>query len=464
MADLMETESQFDQATEKRSIYTIVFSWCVAIGVLIAVILVLSCDLGDKGIIILLPIAYAGCFFGFLPNRRYLDSICLSVINIVAVFRYILYPILIALTIERGGFYSFDRSIIWILLYEMVGVYCIIGLFAHKIGRAEKNRFENNVSIGIPNTALIAALVPIFIMFPSLLTRFTIGSGVAGLSSMIGSVEVVLTMGIWALFVFLITRVASMEKYRMLGLIWVVAISVYYVAFNAISGDDVKRWQIIACGLAMLYIAINLFSERKRIIVLFGVIGIVASIILGSMVKFGISGSVDSVIKEFFDIHHFTEYFGGMKNISSAMRVFSNHEGIHELRSLLTDLFSGVPVLSSLFNYNQDSVVALYQRSVGRTDIICPLTAQSVAYFGVIGAPALGMLMTYLAIVFNGMLNRTRSYYCAYVLIELSVWFSLFMALNTTIIMGKLWIRLIFLVLQRIDGMVTIKLKWGDEA
>ena len=368
---------------------------------------------------------------------------------------------IIALTIHNGGYYPFDKKCVWILIYEMIGVYLVIGLFAKKIPEPEKSRFQNSDCIGVPNSILAVSLLPICVIFPTLLTRFSVDSSVSKAASAIGVVEVVFSMGIWVAFVFLITRVANEKKYRTLCLIWAIAIAAYYVMFNSISGEDVKRWQIISCGMAMLYICINLFPERRNHIISFGIVGIIVSVVLGSLIKFGNEGSIINIAGQYFDVFHFTEYFGGMKNITTAMDLFSNNEKLQGTRSLFTDLFSGMPVVSSFFDYNTYSSVAMFEAHVMRTDVICPLTAQSIAHFGVLGAPIFGMAMAYMAIMFNKMLNETRSYYSAYVLIELVVWFSLFMALNTTIILGKMWIRLMFLLLQQIDRRTLLKFKWG---
>ena len=70
------------------------------------------------------------------------------------------------------------------------------------------------------------------------------------------------------------------------------------------------------------------------------------------------------------------------------------------------------------------------------------------------------MIMTFLAITFNSAVKKTGNLFSAYVLIELVVFFSLFMELNTSIILGKLWIRLLFLAMQPLDDRTKLKFIW----
>ena len=59
---------------------------------------------------------------------------------------------------------------------------------------------------------------------------------------------------------------------------------------------------------------------------------------------------------------------------------------------------------------------------------------------------------------------KTENLFSAYVLIELVVFFSLFMELNANIILEKLWVRLLFLALQPIEDRTKLKfvLKGGN--
>jgi len=447
-----------------RSTYVKIFSFSVLIGSLIALTVCLTLDIGERNIIALLPLAYCCCYFCCFGNWRYLNNISLSIINISAFCRYIIYPIIIATTIASGEVYEFNNKIVWLLIYELIGVFLVIGLFAKKIDVPIKNKFRTDAVIGIPNTLLMISLVPIIMLFPSLLTRFSISSDVVKTASITGIVEVIFIMGTWVLFLYLLARLSSVE-YRFKGqkivsFILVIAVALYYILFNSINGEDVKRWQIIACGIAMIYIVIKLFPEKKNIILIGGTAGMITAIIIGSFIKFGVTISLANFIDTYFDLGHFTEYFGGMRNISTALDVFESNSNAQGIQSTLTDLFSGVPILSALFDYSSYATPPMFQEYVNRTDIICPLTAQSIVHFGYIGTPVLAMTMTYLAIVFNRALKRTNSLYSAYVLVELTVFFSLFIELNTTIILGKLWIRLMFLALQPFDSMTKFKIRW----
>ena len=266
------------------------------------------------------------------------------------------------------------------------------------------------------------------------------------------------------MFVFLLIQLSKFKDrspyINIIGFIFAAAVGVYYVLFNSISNENVRRWQIISCGLAILYVLLRLFPTKKRLIFIWGTVGLLIAVILGSFIKFGVRISASNFVSEYLNLEHFTEYFGGMRNITTALNIFDDVPASQGIRSTLTDLFSGVPIISSFFEFDTYSTPAIFQSSVGRTDIICPLTAQSIAHFGVIGTPVLAMIMTFLAITFNSAVKKTGNLFSAYVLIELVVFFSLFMELNTSIILGKLWIRLLFLAMQPLDDRTKLKFIW----
>lgn len=117
----------------------------------------------------------------------------------------------------------------------------------------------------------------------------------------------------------------------------------------------------------------------------------------------------------------------------------------------LTDFFGNMPVISSFFNAQELSTEAIYLDGIGRKDLICPLLAQSVIHFGVIGAPILSILMTIIAVEAERFSRKAKTVYSLYGGVMLCVTFSIFMCVNTTILMPNLWELLIFIVLQLIN-------------
>lgn len=449
------------------TIYTRIFSIVVFISSFVATLMCLLLRLGENRIIALLPLAFGVFFFLSRKNRKYLNNISLSIINISAYFRYIIYPIIIAIALNGGNSYEYDTKCVYYLIYELFGVFLVIELFGHKLNVEEVKEVPPSrlaAPLGVPNLSILVLLVPILVMFPSLITRLSVSMGVEKAASTSGVVEILFTMGIWVLFVFLLILLSKFKErsryLNVLGFILAAAVAVYYVLFNTISDQNVRRWQIISCGLAILYVLLRLFPTKKRVILVWGAVGLLVAVILGSFIKFGVGISFMNFVNEYLNLEHFTEYFGGMKNITKALDIFDDVPATQGLRSTLTDLFSGAPVISSLFDFDTYSTPAIFQDAVGRTDIICPLTAQSIAHFGVIGTPVLAMIMTYLAIIFNRAAKKTDNLFAAYVLIELVVFFSLFIELNTAIVLGKLWIRLMFLAIQPIEDRTKIKFVW----
>ena len=448
---------------QKVNSYKLSFSLAVFICGMISVFLSLILVNEEKRVIALLPLSYMVLYALLKSNRKFLNNISLSIINISAFCRYIIYPIIIAINFSNGGSYSFDTKVVYFLVYELIGVFIVIGLFAKKLNISNHVELALDKHLGIPNLFLLVILLPIVLLFPTLLTQFSISPDVIKSASVSGIVVVLFNMGVWVLFVYLLVKLSSLKdnsKFtNWFGFVLATLVGVYYILFNSISGYDVKRWQIISCGIAMVYILIKVFPARKQIVIIGGAIGIVSAVLLGSIIKFGLFVSSVRFIDKFFAIEHFTEYFGGMKNITRALQIFNATPKAQGINSTLTDLFSGAPVISAFFDFDSYSTVSIFQSATHRSDIICPMTAQSIVHFGVIGTPVLAMIMTYLSIVFNAALRKTSNLYSAYVLIEMVVFTSLFMELNTTIILGKIWIRLMFLVLQFIENRTKIQFK-----
>lgn len=357
------------------------------------------------------------------------------------------------------------------MIYELFGVFLIIEIFGNRLNvQAVKEVPASKLEapIGIPNLFIMLMLLPILAMFPQLLTRFSASMGVEKFTNTSGIIEIVFTMGIWVLFIYLLIQLSKFKdkspSKNTIGFILAAAVGAYYVIFNSVNNENVRRWQIISCGVAILYILLKLFPTKKRFVIIFGTVGLLAAVILGSFIKFGVGVSLTNFVDEYLNLEHFAEYFGGMKNVTKAINVFDDIPDSQGIMSTLTDLFSGMPVVSSFFDFDSYSTVAIFQDHMARTDIICPLTAQSVAHFGIIGTPVLAMLMTFLAINFNRAAKKTENLFSAYVLIELVVFFSLFMELNANIILEKLWVRLLFLALQPIEDRTKLKfvLKGGN--
>lgn len=448
-----------------NNIYRTCYSFLVFSGTIIAFFICILLDIGKYRIVSLLPVTYCLCYFACSRNRKYICNISLTVINISIFCRYILYPTIIAISVNKGMNYNFDISIVWLLVYELLGIFFVIFCYTPKLDVGKKSELNIDTSIGIPNFLLISSIIPLVIIFPSLLSKFSISSTVSKIVTVNSIVEIIFTMSIWVFFIYLMTILKSateVKGIKTISFILVSAVVLYYILFNTINGQDVKRWQIVACGVGMLYISMRLFPKSRKLIYVCGIIGIGIGIFVGSFVKFGISISLENFIDNYFSLEHFTEYFGGMKNITIAFDAFQVNANSKGIESTLTDVFSGVPILSKMFDYDSYATAAIFQNYVGRSDIICPLTAQSIIHFGYIGMPIMAMLMTYLAISFNRALKKANNLYAEYVLVELIIFTSLFIELNTTIIMGKIWIRLMFLIIQQVDSRTRFRIRRKD--
>ena len=138
-------------------------------------------------------------------------------------------------------------------------------------------------------------------------------------------------------------------------------------------------------------------------------------------------------------------YFSGIDSITNGLEMIKEYPELRSLSSKLKDLFGQMPIISKLFSSNVASSITSYHSYIGRSDLICPLLVQSIAHFSKLFAPVLSMLFAFISMAFNKMLNSVNGAHAKFVLVSMVFCCSLFMELNTVIILQSLWIRLFYL-------------------
>lgn len=439
----------------------------IIIGLLLCIAICLSVCIKEKHVYIasLLPVAALVIFVVSRVNRNNITRLSLVIINISMLLRYGLYPAVLMLSGTSGLTYANDVKTTLILIYELIGIYAVIALKGKSLSIIDvSNERAYSSYLGIVTLALILFMVPAGILSPSLLKQFSISSSTVKMvdESTAGFVVSFFSMGIWSLMTFVLSSLGTITKNnnrltRWLGLLLAMGISFFYLLSRVVNGANVRRWGIICTGIVVATILIRTFPNKKKQISTIATVGIIVGLIIGSLVKFNETNGVYAFIQRHGTFLNLDAYFSGIKGVKDGLSAIENNAVAQSFRSTLTDLLSGAPFISRFFNANTDSIPVIYLSYVMRTDLICPLTVQSIAHFGIIGAPVLSMLFTYLALHFNKRLIETENLYETFVYIELTFYLSLVMELNTLIVLGVVWIRLIYLLLLRFDHKVVIR-------
>lgn len=126
-------------------------------------------------------------------------------------------------------------------------------------------------------------------------------------------------------------------------------------------------------------------------------------------------------------------YFSGLYNVAYAIDMQNFLNNLSGFNLFINDLFKNLMYFSSFVDSKDTSSVIfnnyLYNNS-GQADQIIPMSAQSYLYFGILGAPVLNVICTYLMILFNNKSKLESKLGYKYAYIFLSIYFSLSVILS----------------------------------
>lgn len=408
---------------------------------------------GINGIhVYLLPLLCLFCFLLFKNIRRHLNAVSVMTISIVCAIRYGIYPLTISLENSVGSSYVIiSQDSINLMLYEMILLLFVLNIYSNRLLSLDgkKSILVADSKLSNINKFLLLSTIPIVLVFPSLLGIFSF-LGIAKSSSPVsGVVAVTFNVGLYIGYIFLLTKCSRNGKGGLLNLIVALIIAVFFIFFIAIGESSVSRWSFLWIGVPTLIILTNTFPHYKKTILSFSFTSLPIAIIAGSFVKFAVSDfSVSSFFSNFVNSDELSEYFGGLNGLTFAMQNVAQDERAQTLYSTLTDLFCSTPLLSSFFDFERYSTQSIYLDILNRKDLICPLLGQSYSHFGFWGAPIFSILMMLMAIEFERITQKTVNVYLKYAGLSLCITFSLFMCLNTIIIMSNAWVLIIFMLVQ----------------
>lgn len=435
------------------------------IASLICFVLCCSISVGEKTFfpIICMPLVLTIVLLINKRNRLYFNNLSLIICNIALFCRYSFYPTMIMHSIDTTSVYANNLEVVVLMIYELIGVNTIIFLRAKRLSVQCLEASENkDSSIGIISLILIFGLIISIMLEPSLINRFSLSISTEKSNNAVSTINTVFQMGLWSLIVFLVTSIKSTKgrsRAYVFNFISAMIVCLYYLLFNIVSSSNIHRWKIIVGFLSLGYLLKESFPAYKKAIYWMSSIGVFVGVIFGTFAKFNTQFGIASFIYTYVGQYRLLdEYFSGIRNIKFGLDMINSNPESRTLLSTMTDFFSGMPIISRLFpEGTKNSVIIMYQQYVGRKDVICPIIVQSIAHFSRIGAPIMSMLMMTIGIEFNRLLKKTKSKYVAFVCIEATFYCSLFMGLNTMIILGVVWIRLAYIMLMNFNYPVVIR-------
>jgi hypothetical protein len=396
----------------------------------------------------LLPLSYAAALRVCSNLKKSFLSLSVILINSVCLVRYALYP----MTLVVGTELYCSSEAIYLMIYEVIVVVVFLSLYSGRVRNLnikESCNYKSN-ELGALNIVLICITVILGLLFPSLFSVFIFYGTEA--ESLSGIITMTFALGTMVIYSSIITKLRNLKGGGSFALLLSVLFALFYIYITSFGETNVHRWKFLFVGIPTVYLLLESFPKYRKGIISFAFIAMPISVVLGSFVKFGIVDvSFNSFSSFFLTNESLNAYFGGVDGVTNALSILRGNTNALSVKSTLTDFFGNMPVVSRFFNTDVFSTEAMYLDALGRTDQICPLLAQSVIHFGILGAPVLSIIMTIIAVESERFAKKSKTVYSLYGAIMLCVIFSLFMCLNTTIMMPNLWKLLLFLIIQYLN-------------
>ena len=436
-----------------NKIYKLIYNGILSILAFSAFVCFSQDEKSINGIhIYLLPLLSLICFLVFSNIKKHLNTLSVLTICIVCSIRYGIYPLTISLENSIGSSYViYSKESVDLMLYEMVIILLFLNCYANRLIKHERKDFILLTDNKLTNIDkfLLFSIIPIALVYPSLLGIFSFW-GIAKSSVPIsGVVAVTFKVGLYIGYIYLLTKCSKKGKGDFLNLLTALIIAVLFIFMIAIGESSVSRWAFLWIGIPTLIVLTNSFPKYKKSIISFACISLPIAIIAGSFVKFAVSDvSASSFLSHFVNSDMLSEYFGGLNGLTFTMQTVAQNGKANTLYSALTDVFCSTPLVSSFFDFKNYSTQSIYLDYLNRTDLICPLLGQSYSHFGFFGAPMFSIVMIIMAIEFERISQKTTNVYLMYASLSLCITFSLFMCLNTIIIMSNAWVLIIFMLIQ----------------
>lgn len=462
-------ESYFeDREKSKSKIALTVWNYLIIVCIVTAFFTAIynkSSGLVDN--LFVLPIAYFVSLCFSRKAFRKQPGLALVIIEVTMFCRFIMIPILYALTDNYSGvrISSQLNEAVWYMAYEEIAVGAIMHFWSsivHKQSSLDRNT-ETEEKFVRPLTVTII-LFWFFIIAVnsklrgylfnfSLLTRSEMG--IMGYittqeyySDIPGIYKAFFHIGLLVLFTVLIDLIARYVITKWIKVLFLGLICVGFISSMWTSGFSVSRWNMLIAVIVSAYALIRVFPNKTKAIVTIGIVGILMVVLMGSVLKIMSFGETNVKVSDatgkYFTAEYFDEYFEGITPVANGMVTAEQYNNERGLAGILVDCFFNFPYAMKILGLSDfKTATSYFQSSVGRADFIIPVITESVMQFGKILSPLYSCIIVWLALWVDLKRSRSRTLYRRLFYTVIVFWLSLFMAVSTNTIEANIWYAVI---------------------
>ena len=411
----------------------------------------------DYRLVFLLPCIYTIMLLISKNNKIIIGNIGIFIINLVMFIRYIIYPLSLILTLNSDsdiGISKFIDTSIYLMIYECIAIFITLNWWGKQrlckanLNISSKFRFYTKVDFAI---LISLGIFVVAILFnPNLLRRYLFVENIISNDKINGILDVFFNGGIDIVYIFILYYIFKTynKSASYFGLILSLLISIIIVLGEInVQIGSISRWSFLIYSLTIIIMLSKLYNHYSKLILRMSIPMILISIILLTFKKFGGDLSIQLFFNSYLSTKYLDDYFMGIDNVCNGIAMTQLYAHRITFYTMLTDIFSAVPIASHFFDALKNSTNVFYHDFTNRTDNIIPTIVQSYSYFGFIGSPFFSIIFTVLTIELTRKINESKDVIMFFVLTLILIWFSLFMAININIILQGTWYKLIFLLL-----------------
>lgn len=414
-----------------------------------------------------LPIAYfiSLCFAKKTFKKQ--PGLALIIIEVIMFCRFIMIPILYALTDNYSEVRISSRlnEAVWYMAYEEIAVGMIMHFWSSLVHRqklsdknwkAEEKFFRPFTIVIIVFWFFIIATnskLRGYLFNFSLLTRSEMG--ITGYittqeyySDIPGIYKVFFHIGLLVLFTVCIDLIARYVKTKCIKVFMLGLTCIGFISSMWTSGFSVSRWNMLIAVIISVYALIRVFPNKTKAIVTIGVAGVLMVVIMGSVLKiisFGETNvKVSDATGKYFTAEYFDEYFEGITPVANGMVAAEQYNNERGLAGILVDCFYNFPYAMKFLGLsNFKTATSYFQSSVGRADFVIPVITESVMQFGKVLSPLYSCILVWLALWVDLKRSLSKTIYRRLFYTVIVFWLSLFMAVSTNVIEANIWYAVI---------------------
>lgn len=435
----------------------------------------------------LLPLSFGVLHLLIDKIYKYEAGMGLLIFEIIAFLRYVVTPIVTCMVhdydghiwttsdtySEAAGYMILELSVAYLVMYFLIPYVRRKTRFEElPLGKAYLGEF------GIIKAGIVFLFVFILIVNPpirDMLFNLNITSeAVSGItytmaeyrSQIPGEYLVFYYLGLVVIYVQLLKIIKESKSLpNWIRILFIIIASLAYASCGWSNGKSVSRWGILVSVLAMVYILLYFFPEKRKIIAVGGTAVVIFAILLGTFYK-RISHGMSLTFWEAFETYltpsALNEYFTGVYPVGNGINSVQQCTN-DRISTFLYDTVANIPKLLSTFGIVGESTASFFGQNTKHIELIIPNIAMSYYVFSFIGSFVYTAILTWLMIITQVKMQISPSLYKKLMLFQLMFWCSLSMAVNIQIIQANCWKYVIGLILITIDEKITIRSKWRKE-